>query len=104
MPVEIIVRPTLGSYTARAKGLKGTASRSEGPRQAAEALLRKLDLGTGQLQEQSSIDLPNSHQRFCFVSESEMTECQFHNNCGGRCESHREVEHNLCEHCLEAHG
>lgn len=30
MPVDIIVRPTLGSYTARAKGLKGTASRSEG--------------------------------------------------------------------------
>ncbi|MDD1980027.1 hypothetical protein [Pseudomonas asiatica] len=103
MPVEIIVRPTLGSYIARAKGLKGTASRSEGPRQAAEALLRKLDLGAGQLQEQSSIDLPNSHQRFHFVSESEMTECQFHNNCGGWCESHRELEHNLCEHCLEAH-
>ncbi|WP_447781698.1 hypothetical protein [Pseudomonas plecoglossicida] len=103
MPFEIIVRPTLGSYTARAKGLKGTASRSEGARQAAEALLRKLDLGAGQLQEQSSIDLPNSHQRFHFVSESEMTECQFHNNCGGWCESHRELEHNLCEHCLDAH-
>ena len=54
MPVEIIVRPTLGSYTARAKGLKGTASRSEGPRQAAEALIRKLDLGAGQLLEQAS--------------------------------------------------
>ncbi|WJD68432.1 hypothetical protein QQ994_17595 [Pseudomonas asiatica] len=93
MPVEIIVRPTLGSYIARAKGLKGTASRSEGPRQAAEALLRKLELGAGQLQEQSSVDLPNRHQRFHFVSESEMTECQFNNSCGGR-----------CEHCLEAHG
>lgn len=32
-----------------------------------------------------------------------MTECQFHNNCGGWCESGREQEHNLCEHCLEAH-
>ena len=31
------------------------------------------------------------------------TECQFHNNCGGWCETPRQVEHNLCEHCLEAH-
>ncbi|WP_182774270.1 hypothetical protein [Pseudomonas monteilii] len=37
------------------------------------------------------------------VSESEMTECQFHNNCGGWCETRRELEHNLCEHCLESH-
>lgn len=37
------------------------------------------------------------------ISESEMTECQFHNNCGGWCETRRELEHNLCEHCLEAH-
>ena len=37
------------------------------------------------------------------VSDSEMTECQFHNNCGGWCETRRELEHNLCEHCLEAH-
>lgn len=31
------------------------------------------------------------------------TECQFHNNCGGWCETPRQVEHNLCEDCLEAH-
>ncbi|RCL28578.1 hypothetical protein C6A77_05650 [Pseudomonas sp. AFG_SD02_1510_Pfu_092] len=37
------------------------------------------------------------------VSDSEMTECQFHNNCGGWCETRRELEHNLCEHCLESH-
>jgi len=37
------------------------------------------------------------------VSDSEMTECQFHNNCGAWCETPRELEHNLCEHCLEAH-
>ncbi|HBP6689770.1 TPA: hypothetical protein L6B04_16015 [Pseudomonas aeruginosa] len=65
MPVEIIVRSTLGSYTARAKGYKLTASRSEGARQAAEALLRKLDLGAGQLQEQPIADLP--HGQHCFL-------------------------------------
>lgn len=37
------------------------------------------------------------------VSDGEMTECQFHNNCGGWCETRRELEHNLCEHCLESH-
>ncbi|MDH0300659.1 MULTISPECIES: hypothetical protein [unclassified Pseudomonas] len=37
------------------------------------------------------------------VSDREMTECQFHNNCGGWCETRRELEHNLCEHCLESH-
>lgn len=31
------------------------------------------------------------------------SECQFHNNCGGWCETSREVEHNLCTDCLEAH-
>lgn len=31
------------------------------------------------------------------------TECQFHNNCGGWCESPREAAHNLCADCLEAH-
>lgn len=30
-------------------------------------------------------------------------ECQFHNNCGGWCESPREADHNLCADCLEAH-
>lgn len=103
MSVEIIVRPTLGSYTARAKGHNATASRSEGARQAAEALVRKLNIGAGQLQKQPSTDLPNGQQRFQFVRESEMTECQFHNNCGGWCETQRELEHNLCEHCLETH-
>lgn len=32
-----------------------------------------------------------------------LSECQFHNNCGGWCETSREVEHNLCTDCLEAH-
>lgn len=103
MPVEIIVRPTLGSYNARAIGHKGTASRSEGARQAADALVFKLNLGAGKLQEQADTVLPKGRQRFFFVSNSEMTECQFHNNCGGWCETQRELEHNLCEHCLETH-
>lgn len=37
------------------------------------------------------------------VSESEMTECQFNTHCGGWCETVQQLEHNLCEHCLEAH-
>lgn len=69
MSVEIIVRPTLGSYTARAKGHKETASRSEGVRQAAEALVRKLALGAGQLLERTATDLPQGQQRFHFIGE-----------------------------------
>lgn len=103
MAVEIIVRPTLGSYTARAIGHKGTANRSEGARQAASALVFKLNFGDGKLQELPDTDLPQGQQRFCFVSNSEMTECQFHNNCGGWYETQRELEHNLCGHCLETH-
>lgn len=30
------------------------------------------------------------------------TECQFHNNCGGFCETPEELTHNLCADCLEA--
>lgn len=37
------------------------------------------------------------------VSESDMTECQFNTHCGGWCETLLQLEHNLCEHCLEAH-
>ncbi|WP_205884621.1 hypothetical protein [Pseudomonas putida] len=36
-------------------------------------------------------------------SNTQPTECQFHNNCGGWCETQREQEHNLCVDCLEAH-
>lgn len=72
MPVEIIVRPTLGSYTARAKGHKVTASRSEGALQAAEALLRKLDFVGGELLEQASIDLPQGQKHFRFTPTNEL--------------------------------
>ncbi|MGF6590734.1 hypothetical protein [Pseudomonas sp. 2835] len=64
--LEIIVKPTLGSYMARAKGRKTSASRSEGPLQAAVALLRKLELWGGELQEQDSNHLPQGHVLFHF--------------------------------------
>ncbi|CAB5596019.1 Uncharacterised protein [Pseudomonas putida] len=73
MPVEIIVRPTLGSYTARAKGHKATASRSEGQLQAAAALLRKLELTDGELQQQDSSHLPQGHQLFHFHTSDEIS-------------------------------
>lgn len=31
-----------------------------------------------------------------------MSECQFHNNCGGYCETPAQVVANLCEDCLDA--
>lgn len=30
------------------------------------------------------------------------TQCQFHNNCGGYCETDEQIEMNLCESCLQA--
>lgn len=71
--LEIIVKPTLGSYCARAKGHKVTASRSEGQLQAAIALLRKLELTDGQLQEQGSSHLPQGHTLFHFHTHDEAT-------------------------------
>lgn len=64
--IEIITRQTMGTYTARAKGHKGTASRSEGARQAAESLVRKLELGTGQFEEVPASDMGYGYQRFLF--------------------------------------
>lgn len=29
-------------------------------------------------------------------------ECQYHNNCGGQCETPEEIEQNLCADCLQA--
>lgn len=69
--LEIIVRPTLGSYCARAKGHKSTASRSEGQLQAAVALVRKFDL-CGQLQEQDNGNLPQGHKLFHFHPSDEV--------------------------------
>ncbi|MNG29244.1 hypothetical protein D3C84_1146400 [compost metagenome] len=70
MPVEIITRSTMGTYTARAKGYKGSASRSDGARQAAESLARKLELGDGVLQEVPSSDLGYGYQRFLHEADS----------------------------------
>ncbi|MFV2945284.1 hypothetical protein [Pseudomonas japonica] len=72
--VEIIVKPTLGSYSARAKGYKATASRSDGERQAAEALVRKLDLGPGQLEERMAEGLPQGYKVFHFCPNGESGE------------------------------
>ncbi|HDS0959702.1 TPA: hypothetical protein QDZ28_003428 [Pseudomonas putida] len=69
--LEIIVKPTLGSYCARAKGYKSTASRSEGPLQAAQALLQKLDFTDGQLLEHDSTHLQQGHMLFRFVQDNE---------------------------------
>lgn len=33
---------------------------------------------------------------------TEAEPCQFHNNCGGYCETQDEIENNLCENCLDA--
>lgn len=72
--LEIIVKPTLGSYMARAKGHKVTASRSEGQLQAAAALLRKLGLTDGQLQEQDGSHLPQGQSLFHFRTHDEASQ------------------------------
>lgn len=46
----ITVRFTSNTYLAKAKGHKASASCTAGPRQAAEALARKLGLDPSQLQ------------------------------------------------------
>lgn len=71
--LEITVKPILGSYSARASGHKLTASRSEGQLQAAMALLRKLDLWEGHLQEQDAAHLPQGHKLFHFHTADEIT-------------------------------
>lgn len=71
--LEITVKPILGSYSARAKGHKATASRSEGQLQAAMALLRKLDLLEGHLQEQGGAHLPQGHKLYHFHTSDEIT-------------------------------
>lgn len=67
--IEIIIRQTMGTYTARAKGYKGTASRSEGARQAAEALVRKLELCEGELREAPATELGHGYQRFLLTRD-----------------------------------
>lgn len=66
MSVEIRCRYTTGTYVATAKGQKMTASNTISARQAAEALVLKMDLGAGQLQELPPV-LHGIH-RFQFLS------------------------------------
>lgn len=47
-PIIINVRQATGTYIAKAKGYKPSASCTAGPAQAAEALVRKLGLVLGQ--------------------------------------------------------
>lgn len=65
MPVEIVSRYTSNTYVARVKGYKHTASCTEGARQAAVALARKLGLDPAQLLEQRN-DLLNPNQVLLF--------------------------------------
>mgnify|MGYP001585584558 FL=1 len=67
MPAEsimITVRQNTGTYIAKAKGFKPSASCSAGPRQAAEALATKLGLSSGLLQEQRCDGLEYGRSRF----------------------------------------
>lgn len=70
MPVEIIARYASNTYVARAKGCKQTASCTEGARQAAVALTRKLGLDPSKLQEQRN-DLLNPNQVMLFSHSGE---------------------------------
>lgn len=65
MPVEIVSRYASNTYVARVKGCKHTASCTEGARQAAVALARKLGLDPALLQEQRN-DLLNPGQVMLF--------------------------------------
>lgn len=60
----ISVRFVTGTYVARAKGQKVTASCTVGAHQAAEALARKLGLAPDGLVEQPDMLNPNQHSTF----------------------------------------
>jgi hypothetical protein len=63
-PVTINVRQSTGTYIAKAKRCKLSASCTAGPAQAAEALAHKLGLAPGLLQEAPSRDLGYGCSRF----------------------------------------
>lgn len=99
MPAEQItinVRQTTGTYVAKATALKPTASCTTGPRQAAEALVRKLGLAPGLIQEQPKAGLGYGCSRFSHPGElatntSDKAHCP---NCG--------ICHTREESCNEA--
>lgn len=62
--IMINVRQSTGTYIAKAKGYKPSASCSAGPRQAAVALATKLGLSSDLLQEQRCDGLEYGRSRF----------------------------------------
>jgi hypothetical protein len=97
-PVTIDVREYTGTYIAKSRGLKPSASCTAGPRHAAEALAKKLGLAPGQLQEQSREGLSYGRSRFSHPGEfatntSDRAHCP---NCG--------ICHTREETCNEAKG
>lgn len=67
--ITINVRQTTGTYAAKAHGHKPTATCTCGARQAAEALVSKLGLAPGLLQEQSNVELAYGCSRFTHPGE-----------------------------------
>ncbi|MNJ42921.1 hypothetical protein D3C77_379030 [compost metagenome] len=63
-PITINVRQSTGTYIAKAKGCKLSASCTAGPAQAAEALAHKLGLASDLLQEVRGRDLGYGCSRF----------------------------------------
>jgi hypothetical protein len=68
--IVIDVRQSTGTYIAKAKGYRPTASCSAGPRQAAEALATKLGQSPVLLQEQRCDGLEYGKSRFTFNATS----------------------------------
>jgi hypothetical protein len=62
--ITINVRQSTGTYIAKASGHKQSASCTSGPAQAAEALLNKLGLAPGLVQEQPREGLAYGVSRF----------------------------------------
>lgn len=62
--ITINVRQSTGTYIAKASGHKPSASCTTGPNHAAEALVNKLGMAPGLLQEQSKEGLPYGSSRF----------------------------------------
>lgn len=62
--ITINVRESTGTYIATAKGFKGTASCTAGPRHAADHLARKHGLAPDLLEEVTGAGLPYGRRRY----------------------------------------
>lgn len=94
--ITIYVRQSTGTYIAKASGHKPSASCTAGPSHAAEALIKKLGLVPGMVQEQSNQGLAYGCSRFTHPGEqatntSDKAHCP---NCG--------ICHTCEETCNEA--